>query len=46
MRATNIELCRIIAMTLIVMLHSGFQSLGIPNNLSETSIFLLAMQAM
>lgn len=45
MRATNIELCRIIAMTLIVMLHSGFQSLGIPKNISETSAYLLLMQA-
>lgn len=39
------ELCRFISILLIVMLHSGFQTFGVPTNLSQTSVPLLLMQA-
>lgn len=45
MRQSNIELCRITAIILIIVLHSGFQSLGVPRNVEELSFPLLIMQA-
>lgn len=45
MRQSNIELCRIIAIILIIVLHSGFQSMGTPTNVEVSSFLLLLMQA-
>lgn len=45
MRQSNIELCRIAAILLVVLVHSGFQTFGIPQTLEDTSLPLLMLQS-
>lgn len=45
MRQSNIELCRIAAILLVVLVHSGFQTFGVPKTLNDTSIPMLLLQS-
>lgn len=44
MRQSNIELCRILSIILVLVVHSNFAYLGWPNSLEETNIFRLLLQ--
>lgn len=45
MRATNIELCRIISILLVLIVHSNYAFIGWPNSLNETSLIRLFIQS-
>ena len=45
MRQTNIELCRIFAILLVVVVHSDFSVFGYPETLSDTNLFLLLTES-
>ena len=45
LRQSNIELCRIISIVMVMLLHSDFQVFGWPMTLSETSLGLISLES-
>ena len=45
MRQSNLELCRIASIVLILLLHSDFAVFGTPEKLSDTSLLLLVLES-
>ncbi|MBR6937679.1 MAG: acyltransferase family protein [Prevotella sp.] len=45
MRQTNIELCRIISIIFVILVHSDFAVFGYPKTLSDTNIPLLLLES-
>lgn len=46
MRQSNIELCRILSMFMIVMLHSTYASFGYPEDLSKSNLLVLLFSSL
>ena len=46
MRQSNIELCRIASIFLVLIVHSNFAYLGWPNTLEDTTIYNLLLQGL
>ena len=45
MRSSNIELCRIASIVLILLVHSAFATNGFPTTLSASSIWLIVLES-
>ena len=45
MRQTNIELCRIFAIILVIIVHSDFAVFGYPETIADTNIVLLLTES-
>ena len=46
MRQSNIELCRIASITLVLLVHSAFAANGIPQTLNASSFWLIVLESM
>lgn len=44
-RKSNIELCRIVSIVMVMLLHSDFQIFGWPQTLSDTSLGMIALES-